>query len=327
MFFFQGMQEVDQRVFLQCRSGPALSEGGRLRVAASSLLNTSGRVSQRQRSWRPFLNHFGRVLIFLVSLAPFWSQAAEMKDPQAVALINHVFVSTEDAVRSVRAMGLELKSKGDHRALFPLIYALTIESAEKKLADHEFRNPRWTTTLIINYANLYRRTILQELSGHRAATPKAWQFEFNFAAPMPDATGVTASQSLAWSPDFDAVYGINVHIARDLIEALFITPTDFSDENVHQDYLLITAALANVMPQIWSLFSSFSDVHYSLSNISQAVMMNWIGELRIQAWSRASQASHSSIEQKRSLLNQVDTEVAFRSRVYGTMLPLMPIFN
>ncbi len=230
--------------------------------------------------------------------------------PAHAGLADRSYTSPADASASVRELGLALRKKGDTRALFPLVYSLTIKATERKLARGEFRNPAWVRSLIVNYANLYRRTVRAELAGQRASLPASWRLAFSY------------SNTETWNADLDLVYGIHVHIARDLVEALLITPTNFRSPSVQADYLLVTEALREAMPEIWNVFLGYSSQRL-LPALERSVMMSWIAELRVRAWHAAADASHLDRAGQAQALRILDAKVARRSRRHGTLLPVL----
>jgi len=244
-----------------------------------------------------------RFLALIALLLPSLSHASAYAD--------RPYTTPQDASSSVRALGLELRKKGDTRALFPLVYSLTIQSAERQLARGAFRNSAWVTTLIVNYANLYRRTIQAELAGKRRTLPAGWQVEFD------------RSNYDGWSADADIVYGIHVHIARDLVEALLITPTNFASPSVRADFFQITEALQETMPEIWNVFLSYSSTPRLLPGLEKSVMMTWIAELRARAWDQAVAASRYNRSAQSQFLRELDAKVARRSLRHGVLLPVL----
>lgn len=255
-----------------------------------------------------------RILLLLSLLIV--STPARAEAPAARA-----FTTTEEAYKGIGNLARSLRAQGNRRSLFAGIYALTIQATHQKLARGEFRNPAWVRSLIVNYANIYRRTIQLELSGQRSKLPIAWQHAFNYTAttvPYP----VEGRET--WSPELDAVYGIHVHIARDLVEALFLTPAHFRSASVQSDYFQITEALRGSMPAIYSYFSSFRTGPSPLFLVEQPMMMSWIADLRREAWVNASAYANQSAAVKQRLLSQLDRRTESRSRRHGALLLLLP---
>lgn len=253
---------------------------------------------------RPFL-------LLFVLLLPFPASADPARD----------FRTTEEAYKGIGQLARTLRAQGNRRSLFAGVYALTIESTHEALARGEFRNPAWVRLLIVNYANIYRRTLQLELAGQRAKLPVAWQHAFGYIART---VPYAEEGKETWSADLDAVYGIHVHIARDLVEALFVTSTDFRSASVQADFFHITEALRGTMPAIYAYFSSFRGGFSPLFMIEQNVMMGWIADLRRDAWANAAAYTHLNGAQKRSALSQLDRRVESRSRRHGGLLPLLP---
>jgi len=251
---------------------------------------------------------------FSILCVQFALTAPSISFASASVTLNKAYTTPQGAAASVKALGKALYKKRDRRSLFPLIYALTIDSANRKLSNGEFENPRWVRSLIVNYANIYRRTIQAELQGKRSRLPRAWQIGFSYAEKAPYGS---------WSADRDLVYGINVHIAHDLVEALLITPTDFRSPSVRRDYFLITEALRGAMPAIWRIFVAHSNSLHLIPAIERELMVTWIGDLRYLAWmNAASWARYSKATQAR-LLRALDSKVARQSLNHGTLLPLL----
>lgn len=231
-------------------------------------------------------------------------------------LVKTPFTSPREAAVSIRALGLALQRQHDHRALFPLIYALTIEATERRLAAGGFRNPRWVSALVVNYANLYRETIRRELSGKRESLPLGWQLEFGYVS--------SASAHGRWQADLDVVYGIHVHIARDLVEALLITPTKFTTPSLRADFLLITDSLREAMPRIWRLFRNYQQDEQFLPSFQQSVMLKWIADLRYIAWENAESFSPYPKSVQARLIRDLDIRTTRRSKRHGALLPVVP---
>lgn len=242
----------------------------------------------------------------------------------ATRLADHVakdFTTTKEAYEGIGNLARALRRHGNRRALFAGIYALTIEATHKRLAAGGFRNPAWVRSLIVNYANIYRRTIRLELTGQRSKLPVAWQHAFGYIART---VPYAEEGKETWSADLDAVYGIHVHIARDLVEALFATPTNFRSPSQEADYLAITESLRGTMPAIYSWFSSFRGGFSPLAPIERSVMMNWIASLRREAWANAAAYAHLGPQGRAQLLRSIDARTERRSRRHGGLLPLLP---
>lgn len=229
-----------------------------------------------------------------------------------LSLIEHDYKSISEASQSIGAFSEILRAQKDRRALFAGIYSLTIATTEKRLRQGEFKNPIWIRDLIVNYANLYRRTLYFEMTGQRAKVPKGWQYEFRFT-----------ESSSQWTPDLDVVYGINVHITRDLVEALFVTPTNFKASSVRRDFLKITEALGEAMPGIWRLYNSYERWSLVPACFEKSVAYNWISYLRFQAWKRAAAAAHLSSTGKKTYLDRLDRWLVTEQHSYGMLLPIL----
>ncbi len=231
--------------------------------------------------------------------------------PVAHADLGAEFQTPDQAAAEIAAVSRSFQKKGDPRGLFAGVYALTIQATGEGLKRGRFQNPRWVHDLVVNYANIYRRTLLLELQGQRGQLPLSWQLVF--------AHGDRRSQ---WTAELDLVYGINVHIARDLVEALHRTPTDWGSTSVRRDYLAITEILRGTMPAIWNLYDRYAFTIPGFSWIGQNVMMEWIARLRIGAWNNAYISRRYSDSRKRAFLNQLDRSELTRVQNFGLWTPL-----
>lgn len=237
--------------------------------------------------------------------------AAAVAEIPLAPLLNEYQTPTE-ARLAMQAVAADLRARGDHRSLFPAIYALTIATAERELSQNYFVNKEWVSSLVVNYANIYRHTILDELLGRRGNLPKAWQYEFDY---------VESTRKQGWIPDLDMVYSIHVHITRDLVEAMFVTPTDYGPKSTADDFFKITTALQSEMPRIWTEFLSYESIHFP-AQLALPIMSNWIGELRSGAWQMANVYHRLPAEKRQSVLDYLDQQVVNSSRSQGLMAPL-----
>jgi Family of unknown function (DUF5995) len=228
---------------------------------------------------------------------------------QIPSSIKSDFRSSSRAARSIGQLAVALEANGDRRAQFAHIYSITIAATSRKLAKGAFENPDWVESLIVNYANIYRRTIRKELSGKRRELPLAWQYEFSY------------TERKDWIATFDVIYGIKVHITRDLVEALYITPTDFNNASIRRDFFRITTVLNSVMPQIWKVYARYSRSPGSGDGFSADAVSGWIGRLRQRAWEDAQATAHLSAAQKAAVLSKLDKE-SKRVRHFGILTVL-----
>lgn len=258
------------------------------------------------------MNVFGKSLSALAMSLSLSTHAIEANSDLA-STISKDYSTPREAALSLRRLGQELRKRGDRRSLFPNVYTNTISAATKMLDQRQFYNPKWVRSLIVNYANLYRRTIYLELTRKRSSVPVAWQMDFGY---------IDATSFDAWSPALDMVYGINVHIARDLVEALYVTPTDFSNPYIRADYFRINEAMENATPAIWKAFESYGDPIGLPSFFEQGVVLNWVIRLRAEAWDNAVSTARFGPKRKRAFLHQLDLRAAQMARDYGLALPL-----
>lgn len=233
------------------------------------------------------------------------------------------FASVAEARRKIQDLGLEMNEQRDRRSLFARVYSLTIAATETALKNGQFEDPKWVQQLVVRYANIYRKDILKELQGQRADLPRGWQIEFNYIEENLKDLAL-APEDRIWLADLDLIYGIHVHIRRDLVEALLSSGTDFSSPAHRHDFFQITATLRQTMPQIWNVFMEYTPTRYNVPGPGQSVMINWISDLRAEAWLTAEEWSDLNPVDQSEKLIQLDEDVAKRSARYGQLLPLLP---
>lgn len=234
------------------------------------------------------------------------SVASAAKMGEAVASMKSDFHNSSAAGRKIGKLAQHFQANGDRRGQFAHIYAITIAATVQTLKNGGFENPKWVESLITNYANIYRKTVYKELTGRRSELPVAWQYEFDFV------------ESDRWMATFDAIYGIKVHITRDLVEALYITPTNYEKESIRRDFFRISTVLKSAMPDIWNVYLYYSQSGSLASRFTQASVYDWIARLRARAWEDARKTAGLSGRQKAKFLSELDRE-SKRVRHFGIL--------
>lgn len=248
------------------------------------------------------------LILYIVLILPFMAHARS-GSTNVVDLIRRDFATPEEASTQISLLAKELRRNGDRRALFPAIYSQTIRTATRALHQGRFKNSAWVEHLIVTYANIYRRTILSELSGARQDVPQAWRLSFRLA------------QSKQWSPEMDLAYGIYVHITRDLVEALYLASTPFKRLSAHADYLRITDTLKESLPLLWQEMGRYQTTVFAPDFMQQDLMMEWITKLRVRAWEDAAASYQLSSSARARVLNQLDRKIYSDDLSYGLGLP------
>lgn len=243
------------------------------------------------------------VLAVAFSIIAFTPAALATSFPHS---LNSPFQSGTGAAQSVQKLAEYFQSKGDRRGQFAQIYAITIAQTMHNLKQGAFENPKWVETLIVNYANIYRRTIVRELSGKRGQLPVAWQNEFDYV------------EREDWIATFDVIYGIKVHITRDLVEALYVTPTEFGNASIRRDFFRISDALESAMPQIWAVYLYYSHSLPVMSQFTSGTVFEWIARLRARAWEDARRTAKYSSKDKAFVLQELDRK-SKRIRHFGIL--------
>src|SRR5665647_74003 len=177
--------------------------------------------------------------MFLFLMAPSFSQEVEedcfsitapLLSPEVslatlTSLMQKPFESTQEISQTLDSAGKLLKQIHDPRGLFLEIYATTISGVIGRIEKGEFKNPEWIRILLINYANIYRDALANDLSGNKDAVPPAWRVAFD------------ASRDGKERPGSELLTAMGAHISRDLVHALLISNTDFDSKDTKSDFL------------------------------------------------------------------------------------------
>jgi len=222
--------------------------------------------------------------------------------------IDRDFTTPREASDSIQKLAKSLQKRGNPRGLFAGIYAVTIRATEKRMG--EFHNPQWVSQLVVNYANIYRRTIHAELNGKRRTLPKTWQLTFNYE-DSPD-----------WCPALDVIYGIHVHIVRDLVEALYMTPANFRSKSIRRDFYHISNVLKDAMPQIWQVYDRYARIFPEFARIGESTFVDWIARQRDYAWRAHSANVNYTPQQQKGLLGRIDRWAYSSAVSQGFFLPV-----
>ena len=222
----------------------------------------------------------------------------------ATALIQKPFLNSNEIVGKFESVGKKLRLNRDGRGLFAEIYAVTMKGVFYYLDNKKFSNPDWVENLLVNFANIYRLILLNELNDNTAAIPDSWKKVF---AAEKDFKIRLSSEMMA---------ATRVHITRDLVYALIESNTDFKSETVLADYLLIAKALKRQTPEIWKVLKSYGPVREILPlKWEEAILVKGAIFWRKNSWSRAEFISEESdLEKRKILLNYLEKYTADRVR-------------
>lgn len=214
-------------------------------------------------------------------------------------LLKEPFKSPESIIESFSAAGKLLRSSNDPRGLFLEVYATTIQGVFTYLRAGNFQNPEWVRSLLINYANVYREIIYNEIINSKKALPPSWAHVFEV---INDEERKISSELMAT---------MEVHISRDMVHALLLSNTNFKSASIESDYLKIAKSLETQTPKIWKIINSYGKVKEILpAKWQEKILLQWTYQLRKQAWRNAEAKSMiANTKQRLSSLSSLEEEI------------------
>lgn len=148
------------------------------------------------------------------------------------------FESVPDTHARLRDVAETFRTHGDRRSVFLTVYVRMTAAVEAGLDAGVFADRAWTGRTLTDFANRYRRALLDYERNDRKQVPRPWRVAF-------DATlgGTTVVLQ-------DALLGVNAHIDYDLTHTLEQVSIDPNRTGKHRDYRRINDILARLIDAV-----------------------------------------------------------------------------
>lgn len=272
---------------------------------------------------KSLLKAFAAVTVIFASQIGFAQANSQILSNQ----LANDFQTIDEASKTLGEVGRALHQQNDNRGLFPEVYSETLDEVNDRLNHGEFINTEWSKKIVINYANLYRETLRKELNNEGNKNAKSWQLHFNFIKAAKEAEKFVFPEDRqqsglpTYSTDLDLVFSINVHISRDLVEALFISDTNYNSETYYQDFAHITDALMARSEKIFSVTKKYGACSL-FEKLKLKIVNTWIKDLRDNVWKNAKSAEEQNLD-KTEYLNKLDKRTESKSANGSIFLPVL----
>jgi len=163
-------------------------------------------------------------------------------DPdQWMDAVEQPFETVADVSTRLNDLESRFRAAGDRRSVFLTVYTKMTETVEAELDGDFFEDPEWVGTLLVTFANHYRRAVVGYERGRRKGVPPPWQ------VPPPWEVGFDAITGGRTIVIQDALLGINAHINYDLAYTLEAVGIDPDRPTRFADYVRINEILARLV--------------------------------------------------------------------------------
>jgi hypothetical protein len=153
--------------------------------------------------------------------------------------IHTQWTTPQDVLSAFRELEDQFTAAPDGRGVFVTAYlVITTKLVDKVSAGSFFHDDQWVSQYLLDFANLYRRALLEYENGNLTQVPGAWRIAFDTARSQRG----NVLQALA--------LGIHAHIRRDLPFALIdagVPNAEPQQTQRYQDHTRINQALAEAI--------------------------------------------------------------------------------
>lgn len=223
-------------------------------------------------------------LVALTFCAIASRQAAADCNPNAstASLASTDFVSPRHAYAQLRCLEKHFVSRGDRRAIFASMYALTTLRVAESIEAGAYRDDEWVFDYLVRFANAYREALYDYERGARREVPGAWLIAFDSAR---------SGSNLILQ---DALLGMNAHITYDLAHVLYDVGIDPSRSDKYRDHDDVNLVLFEILDEIEDLLAdvyapALARFDLAVGQLDEVLGRTAIGLARAQAWRAAIQ--------------------------------------
>ena len=185
---------------------------------------------------------------------PSHERERQTADPdQWIDAVEQPFETVPDVRTRLNDLESRFRAAGDRRSVFLTVYTKMTETVEAELDGDFFEDPEWVATLLVTFANHYRRAVVGYERGRREGVPPSWQ------VPPPWEVGFDAITGGRTIVIQDALLGINAHINYDLAYTLEAVGIDPDRPTRFADYVRINEILARLVDGVQVALGSVYD--------------------------------------------------------------------
>ena len=206
--------------------------------------------------------------------------AQECEQSETIDLVKTPYTSHWDAYDQLICLEKNLIAKGDRRAIFLSVYALTTYKVGVQVDAGYFNDTVWIEEYQLEFANQYRRAFYDYESGNRSKVPKVWRVAFD------------ASKSGNTLIVQDILLGMNAHINFDLAYTLRDVDIKNNRSAKYEDHNLVNNVLSDIVGDITVALSeiygsNYAAIDVALGDIDDQLIGTGMVAAREQAWNNA----------------------------------------
>lgn len=208
-------------------------------------------------------------------------QSSRAPDEALLDLVAEPFNSVVDARERLQGTEAHFRELGDRRAVFLTVYAAMTAHVEAGIESGTFEDAAWVRRYLVDFANRYRRVLVDVERGNWSALPEPWRIAFGAS---------TGGDTLLIQ---DALLGINAHINYDLpysLRDVGIDPDRPAKRRDHDRINMVLERLVDIVQR--SLTEVYDAEGYrtldtSLGSLDEQFTLLGLREARWLAWRNA----------------------------------------
>lgn len=191
------------------------------------------------------------------------------------------FESLEEVRNALQQAEKLFRAAGDRRSVFLTIYVEMTTAVIRGIETGAFQDPAWASTYLIEFANWYRKALLDFQQGNIDTVPQPWRLAFSASA-----SGHTLIIQ-------DLLLGVNAHINYDLAYTLYEIGIDPGRPKKLQDHNHINRILGSLVDTAQSIIfemyatAGLADIDISLGQFDEWFTLFSLTEARHLAWRNA----------------------------------------
>lgn len=231
------------------------------------------------------------------------------REPIAVDHLTQPFDSLEQTRNALQQTEELFRAANDRRSVFLTVYVEMTKAVIHGIKTEAFQDPAWVSTYLIEFANWYRKALVDFHQGNMEAVPRPWRLAFAASA-----SGHTLIIQ-------DLLLGVNAHINYDLAYTLHEIGIDPKRPEKLQDHNHINRILGSLVDTAQSIIfemyatAGLADMDLSLGQFDEWFTLFGLTEARHLAWRNATSLTDSRWRFRRQCtewkINAVATGAAY----------------
>lgn len=191
------------------------------------------------------------------------------------------YKTVDDVAESIRRYTDYYDARDDRREIFVRIYQRITDEAQRLIGTGRFEHDFWIESLVVNFADEYRKAVLASAVGDEASLPVPWKLDFDHAE----------ARDLALSTQL--VLALNAHILYDLPRTLVaIADPKEGLAPYKRDFFLMNGIFKSIMEDMFTIFYTELDypsarLRHPVERLKRKIVFGMLKKMRRTAWKRA----------------------------------------